>query len=507
MAAGFGDEATPSELHVLWSLREDVHLEVASEGGILLVHSRWGDIELVQPGEAVFEALQRMSLGPTHLENVISGEAEMADLLRLLQRLEPLVVRSLSVDREQPLVSVVPLTHHSRFHVTPIAADVPIRLSRFAVISTNGRDYRLESPLALHRVILHSADAMGLLGHLRRPTRPSAIRTASPYFDAFVAYLAAAGMVVRAERVEEFRPVEFAEDTDDMLISWSPVDLLFHSRSTLGRHDRDFGATYPGGDRPGVEPVVVSRGDNGLVGLYRPTWEALVAADPPLSAAVEAVDEAHLSSGPITARELGELLYRVARVRSLSGSPFSPEETSDRPYLSIGSGYELELYVAVRDCTGIDEGIYHYDPLNHGLRALAGEIHWVDAALENARLAAGMHHQPPVLVIITARFRRVSWKYSGLSYASVLKNVGMLSQTLSLVAAGLGLGTYPLESLDIELWAEALGADWRAESSVGGLVLGRKLPAKDSTAIGWHQVNDAHWADLARRLVRPDEGP
>ncbi|NBE91765.1 SagB/ThcOx family dehydrogenase [Nonomuraea sp. KC401] len=504
MAAGFGDKRR--DLHALWSFREDVHLEAAPHGKTLVLHSRWDEIEVPHPGPAVFDALRRMSLGPIHLDNVISDEADLATLHRLLDRLDPLVVRSLGVDREQPMVSVVPLVQRSRLRVIPVAADVPVRLSRFAVINTNGRDYRLESPLALHRVLLHTAEAMSLVGHLRRPTRPDAVRDAPPYFSTLVAYLAAAGMVVGAERDEPFRPVEFAEDTDDALISWSPVNLLFHSRSTLGRHDLAFGATHPVGDRRGIEPVVVPPGDTGLIRLYRPTWEALVAVDPPLSAAVEAANGARPAAGPLTARELGELLYRAARVRSVSGPPGSPEETSDRPYLSVGSRYELELYVVVGDCNGISQGVYRYDPLSHGLRALPSETRAVVAALENARLVAQMPDLPPALVVITARFRRLSWKYNGLSYAMILKNVGMLTQTLCLVAAGLSLGVYPLECVDIERWADALGADWRIESSVGALVLGRKPhPGDDAAVTGWHEVNDAHWADLAHRLMPDDE--
>ncbi|GAA3118869.1 SagB family peptide dehydrogenase [Nonomuraea salmonea] len=501
MAAGFGHRRR--ELHALWSFREDVYLEADSRAGTLVLHSRWDDIKVPHPGRTVAEALQRMVLGPIRLDNVISEAADLANLHRLLERLEPLVVRSLGADQEQPLVSLVPLTPRSRLRVPPVPGDVPVRLSRFAIISSDGMDYRLESPLALHRVVLHTPEAMGLVGHLRRPTRLDAIGDAPPYFATLVAHLVATGMVVLAERVEPFRPAEFAEDTDDVLVAWSPVNLLFHSRSTLGRHDADFGATHPVGDRRGVEPVVADRRDSGLVTLYRPTWEGLVAADPPLGAAVEAANGAPPAPGPLTARELGELLYRTARVRSVSGPPGSPEETSDRPYPSVGSRYELELYVVAGDCGDMPRGVYHYDPLDHGLRRLPGAPADVGAALENARLAAEMDDPPPVLVIITARFRRLSWKYNGLSYAMMLKNVGMLTQTLCLVAAGLGLGAHPLESVDVELWADALDADWRVESSVGALVLGRKPPRE--LASGWQPVNDAHWPDLAHRLTPAGE--
>ena len=47
---------------------------------------------------------------------------------------------------------MVPLTGRARFRPVRLAADVPLRLSTFAELRTDGSEYHLESPLALHRV-------------------------------------------------------------------------------------------------------------------------------------------------------------------------------------------------------------------------------------------------------------------------------------------------------------------------------------------------------------------
>ena len=47
---------------------------------------------------------------------------------------------------------------------------------------------------------------------------------------------------------------------------------------------------------------------------------------------------------------------------------------------------------------------------------------------------------PQILITIAARFGRVSWKYSSLAYALILKDVGVLTQTLYLMATDMGLG-------------------------------------------------------------------
>ncbi|HKB31577.1 MAG TPA: hypothetical protein VKD26_12175, partial [Streptosporangiaceae bacterium] len=61
--------------HELWSLREDVQVELAPGDGPVLLRSRWGDVRVQRPSPVVREAIHRMRLGPISLENVIAGPA------------------------------------------------------------------------------------------------------------------------------------------------------------------------------------------------------------------------------------------------------------------------------------------------------------------------------------------------------------------------------------------------------------------------------------------------
>jgi SagB-type dehydrogenase family enzyme len=320
-----------------------------------------------------------------------------------------------------------------------------------------------------------------------------------------LAYLIGAGMVVQARQGEPGRPPVFAEDTDPALVTWPPEDLMFHTRSTLGRHDHDFGATYPMGERWTVEPVAKPARDEAGVPLYRPRWEQVMAADPPLTAAVEGRRPTRrFGGGEVTADELGELLYRTARVRSLLASPGEPGEiTSDRPYPSFAAAYELELYLAVDRCTGLRRGIYHYDPVGHRLDPVPARPAETLELLERGRMSADLTAPPPVLLFVTARFRRVTWKYTGPGYALVLKNTGALLQTLYLVGAALDLATRPIGAADIEVTARVLGTDWRTESCVGGLALGRRADGGPTHSERRRRpVNDPTWPDLAVDVLR-----
>ncbi len=266
----------------MWSFREDVFVEPDPDEGVVVVHSRWEDTVLLDARAPVVEALRRMSLGPISLGNVIRSSADRQALKALLDRLAHLVVRSFGVDREQPLVSVVPLTPQAGFHLPEGPLTHPVRLSRFAVLTTDGTNYLLESPLSQHRVILHRADAIGHLGTLMRPTVPASVGHET---RSVIAFLMAAGMVVEAATGDPFQRIEFEEDNDPALTMWTPIDLMFHTRSTLGRHDQDFGVTYPLGEHGSVEPVVKETAPG--IPLPRPSWHDL-AGDPPFSAVVEA---------------------------------------------------------------------------------------------------------------------------------------------------------------------------------------------------------------------------
>jgi SagB-type dehydrogenase family enzyme len=506
----------------LWSLREDVTVEPGPGDSPLRLRGRWGEVIVERPSPVVREVLERMRLGPISLENAISrlgagrtSPAQRAELYRVLDLFQPLVTRSLALRSGQPLLSVVPLTVRSRFRPGPLARDIPIRLSTFAGLRTDGSMYCLESPLALHRIVLHRAEAVMLIASLGSPITPAALAASLPPIGQVTGdaleYLTAAGMVVQAEGPTADVPL-FAEDADPALIGWSPADLMFHRSSTLGRHDHDFGVTYPAGRTALAEPVVKPQASS-YIELHRPRWEEVREADPSLTAAIEARRSVRRhDASPVTVTELGDLLYRTARVRSLipveqedqrvSGAPNAGHELSDRPYPSGGACYELEFYATAGNCAGLPPGVYHYDPLGHRLEPVSSDRGAVDELLGCARVAAAMDEPPQLLLSMTARFRRVSWKYEGLPYRLVLMHVGGLIQNLYLVCTAMRLAPCAIGSVSIEAGARAFGTDWRVEPCVGQFIVGRGLgpPTRDTSR--WQEVNDAQWGDFAYATLR-----
>ncbi|MER5435299.1 SagB family peptide dehydrogenase [Streptomyces sp. NPDC002588] len=498
--------------HALWSLREDVTVEESPSGEGLVLHNRWGETVLERPEPVVREALRRMSFGPVHLENALragrGGSGRQTLLMRALSELQPLIVRSLDLDGGQPLLSAVPLSPHAVFEPVALPADRLLKLSRFAVLRSDGRGFVVESPLALHRVELHRAEALPLLALLASATRPEdaakAWGQARELAHEALSYLLAAGMLVQSDAEDGVFPPEFAEDTDPALAGWTPNALMFHTRSRLGRHDDVIGAIgEPNADQL-PEPAVRLSGRNETIALHRPEWDDVVPEDPPLSVALERRHSTRsYQQAPLTAREIGELLYRCLRVRALrTGAPVGlggPARTlSDRPYPSAGSAYELEFYLTVVACTGIPRGVYRYDPLGHRLERIGSEP--AEELLTCGRFAIDALSSPPLLITMTARFGRVLPEYGGLGYALILKHVGVVMQTLYLVSEAMGLASCAVATGDVEVAARVFATDWRAESSVGEMAVGRRATSEASRADQpWSPANGADWPERAHR--------
>jgi SagB-type dehydrogenase family enzyme len=77
-------------------------------------------------------------------------------------------------------------------------------------------------------------------------------------------------------------------------------------------------------------------------------------------------------------------------------------------------------------------------------------------------------------LILAARFQRVAWKYASMAYAAILKHVGVLYQTMYLVATAMDLAPCAVGCGNADLFARSAGTDYYAESSVGEFLLGSK---------------------------------
>ena len=359
-------------------------------------------------------------------------------------------------------------------------------LSRFAFVRRKQREFVLESPLAPVRVILHDQLAMSVIAALSTPATVSDVidRTGglSPgIVSAFLAILGDAGMIDNVNSEVDSPSSNFDFGDKRTLESWEFHDLMFHSRSRRGRSDGQFGGTYRFDDQPPPPAFKVSDATDWHE-LYRPDLDQLERDDPPYALVQNrrrSIRE--YAAQPISRRQLGEFLYRVARVTRvwLAEAPSPPgSSTMDfaaRPYPAAGGLHELEFYLIVNACQDLPNGLYHYDVQNHRLGRVSGPTRETELLLLDGATSANMSSEIlQVQIVLAARFARLAWKYESIAYSLILKDVGVVYQTMYLAATAMGLAPCGLGCGDSDLFARAAGLNYFVESSVGEFLLGSK---------------------------------
>ncbi|HET7488905.1 MAG TPA: SagB family peptide dehydrogenase [Acidimicrobiales bacterium] len=340
-----------------------------------------------------------------------------------------------------------------------LGAGRPVALSRFAAAHRSGASLVLTSPRSSWSVGVDDPRVGSLVARLAAPAAPDDPLGLPPGAAAAVlALLDDAGLLV----AEPAGAGSGAEDGDQALAQWSRTDLAFHAATRYGRQDGGYGGTFPLAGR--FLPLPEHAEPAGpFVALARP---GPAAGEPSFDAVLDArcsIRE-HDNRSPITVAQLGDFLYRAAGVRPATGT---------RPYPSGGGLYELELYPAVGRCDGLEAGLYRYDAVEHRLAAVA-DGPAVRRLLDDARRRCLMARTPQVLVVVAARFGRVMYKYEAIAYATILKNVGALYQTMYCVATAMGLAPCALGGGSADAFCEAAGTDYLVESSVGEFLVGSR---------------------------------
>ncbi|HEY1860473.1 MAG TPA: SagB family peptide dehydrogenase [Gemmataceae bacterium] len=471
-------------LKISW--RDGVTTELVSDGG-LVVHGPCGRVSLQRVAPVFLDALRRFeSPGEDEdrfFELVRSvGNGSLARWHYYLERLSRrgLLCRFAHADGKR-LATLVAV---SSSFVARSAQAIPGRrylLSRFAYVRRDGIEAVLESPLAHARVILNDCRTAALIGALATPATVEdvAARVCQIPADAVTGIC---NLLLRAGMLAEVADGgTLAEDHDPALQTWAFHDLLFHARSRSGRFDAPYGATYRMAGRIAPPPALKLIPDGPMRELYRPDLAKLERDDPSLAWVQErrCTVRDFDAERPITDRQLGEFLYRVARVKDSRqtevDTPHGPirMDFAARPYPAGGGLYELELYVAINRCANVEPGLYYYDPARHALARLCERTPEVGNLLQDAAESTAIAEiNLQVLLIVAARFPRMAWKYESIAYALTLKHVGVLFQSMYLAATAMGLGPCAVGGGDADLFARAAGTNYSAETSVGEFILG-----------------------------------
>ncbi len=339
------------------------------------------------------------------------------------------------------------------------------RLSRFAWAGLDTGVLALRSPLSDRWFVLHDPAAVALLAGFAEPQRiEDAIAGTGnpPQARAIVDAVIAAQMLLACDAAGNS-----IDQRDPARRMWDFPDLLLHSRSRQGRTDLVVGGDYP----------------------FRETM-----ALPSTEVAMAPVTEWH-DLPPATAlppMALDNALFRRRSIRSFADAPLPLERFSTllryalrgedgdggtlrRPFPNGGAHYEQCFFLVLDRVEGLPRGLYRYDEGAHRLGRMAAQDAAIAGLIDDAARSGGNAGRPAALLVIASRFGMVRWKYSGLSYALQLKHVGVVMQTLYLVATALELGGYAIGTGNTDRFGALAGLDYLEAGAIGEFAFG--LPA------------------------------
>lgn len=402
------------------------------------------------------------------------GSYEMLRFYYLMQKFDNLgwLRRSVLADG-LPIATAIPIAPEYKFSATDGSQKPKYILSRFAYCHRIEGQMVLESPLSQAQVILPDWRGTAFIAQLAKPQDCHQLSAQIPGIAQETA-IQLVSLLLSTQMLSEVQQDGTIQEAENVtLAQWDFHDLLFHTRSRQGRHANPYGATYRFLGKIEPLPAVKPRMSEDAIALYKPDIETLKAVDASLTSVLEHRQSIRdYGETTLTDRQLGEFLYRSARVRSIIKTKFG--EVSSRPYPSGGAIYELELYAVVNSCENIPFGLYHYDPQAHQLCKLDSRTEAVSNLLKDAQLSTGQQCLPQVLIVVAARFQRLGWKYESIAYAMMLKHVGVSYQTMYLVATAMELAACAIGGGNSDLFALAAGIDYYAATSIGEFALGSK---------------------------------
>jgi SagB-type dehydrogenase family enzyme len=422
------------------------------------------------------ETLRADFVSGARLEALITNGADANDLIVRYFYLQSLKKSGFLFERVcaagDDLIEIIPTLFGE--HVSLRNSD-KCTLSRFAYLHQEDDALVLETPITEHKIVFVDDRLVQLVALLSKGMSVEEIVGRLSDFDEetileLVEIMASCGFVLSPGAEGALR------ESEPPLATWEFHDLLFQARSRMGRHCNPSGGTYRFLETIPPLPVVKPAVSEHVTLLQEPDMDALEGNDTPFSYVLEnRMSIREFAATPMTLSELGDLLFRAARIKYAQKG----DERGDvafRPYPGGGAIHELEIYPLVQHCEGLDAGLYRYNPKEHQLERVTDVTEDLDNMVWQAAAAMGKPEAKKeinVLLLITSRFPRLSWKYQSMAYATTLKGLGCLYQTLYLVATAMDLAPCAIGAGDSDLFAKASGIDYYAEPLIGEFVIGK----------------------------------
>lgn len=167
----------------------------------------------------------------------------------------------------------------------------------------------------------------------------------------------------------------------------------------------------------------------------------------------------------MTLEELSRLLYNTGGINAERWG------NKLRSAPSAGALYPIEVYLVVHRVEGLKAGLYHYAVKDHSLELL--RVDDLRGEIVSHGLMQEFLGQANLVLVFTAIFQRLRWKYQERSYRYALIEAGHLGQNVYLAATSMGMGACAVGAFLDDNLNTMLGVDGHNEAAIYTLSVGK----------------------------------
>jgi SagB-type dehydrogenase family enzyme len=164
------------------------------------------------------------------------------------------------------------------------------------------------------------------------------------------------------------------------------------------------------------------------------------------------------SDDSLSLAELSQILFAAQGVTGKRGDRLL------RASPSAGGTYPIEVYIFPNRVSGLEPGIYHYQPEHHAVRLVRSGLY--GDSLAHACLGQSMPADAAVSLVLTAVPARTTARYGSRAIRYIHMEAGHISQNICLQSTSLGLGAVPIGAFDDEELDRLIGIDGESEMSL-----------------------------------------
>ena len=145
----------------------------------------------------------------------------------------------------------------------------------------------------------------------------------------------------------------------------------------------------------------------------------------------------------LTLEQLSFLLWSTQGIKSIRGNNYA----TIRPVPSAGARHAFETYLAVFRVEGLENGIYHYLPVEHAIEFVAA-VEDFETAVSDSLCEQTWAGKAAVVFYYSAVPYRSEWRYGIQAHKSMLLDAGHVVQNLYLSCQAIGCGTCAIAAFD-----------------------------------------------------------